>query len=272
MFDFNQILMYNSNDKEMVISLKEETEKFSIKGFIKKHSVIPYLFIAIPIFILALMLTAQVKTVNITTEFTQDKRETELIDDLVTLQRLYDDLELKYEQSEKIVTEYKSNTTTNSELIASMEEEIKKLSIYSGTTDLTGPGIIITLDDGDKALEPELRSDSIVHDSDILTVVNELKAAGAEAISVNGQRITSMSAIRCVGPIIQINYQTIAAPFVIHAIGNAQYLESAINIKNGVADLLKSIGVQVEVRREDEVYVPKFSGILNIENSTIINE
>ena len=148
-----------------------------------------------------------------------------------------------------------------------MEKELQNLEIYAGTTNLVGEGIIITLNDGDKALEPELRSDAVVHDSDILTVVNELKAAGAEAISINGQRIISMSAIRCVGPVIQINYQKIAPPYVISAIGNAQYLESAINIKNGVADLLKEIGVVVNVKRNVNIRVPKYQGSLDFKNA-----
>ena len=237
--------------------------------FIKKNLIIPYIIIAIPIFVLVMMLTAQMRTVSTSNALIEGKRETELIDDLVTLQRLHNELKEKYIQSEKVVEEYMSNSTSNTELISSMENELEDLSIYAGTKDLVGEGIIIILNDGDKALEPELRSDAVVHDSDILTVINELKAAGAEAISINGQRITAMSAIRCVGPVVQINYQKIAPPYIINAIGNAQYLESAINIKNGVADLLTEIGVVVEVKRDKEVKVSKYEGSLDFKNAKI---
>ena len=103
----------------------------------------------------------------------------------------------------------------------------------------------------------------------MLTVVNELKAAGAEAISINGQRIIATSAIRCVGPVIQVNYQKVAAPFEIKAIGNAQYLESAMTIKNGVVDLLKEYGVSVTVSRQNNVEIPKYEGEQNFKNASV---
>ena len=106
----------------------------------------------------------------------------------------------------------------------------------------------------------------------MLTVVNELKAAGAEAISVNGQRIISTSAIRCVGPVIQVNYQKVAAPFEIKAIGNAQYLESAMNIKNGVVDMLKQLGVGISMTREKEVNIPKYEGNLTFKTAVTVNK
>ena len=139
-----------------------------------------------------------------------------------------------------------------------MDNTIQNLSVRAGSTDLVGEGIIITLTDGDKA--SLTNSNTLVHDSDILTVVNELQAAGAEAISVNNQRIISTSAIRCVGPVIQVNYQKVASPFTIKAIGNSQYLESAMNIKNGIVDTLKEYGLNVTITREDEVEILKYDG------------
>lgn len=151
-----------------------------------------------------------------------------------------------------------------------MTDQINQLSMLAGTTDLKGEGIVMTLTDGTKVTDPSLRSDSLVHDSDILTVVNELKAAGAEAISVNGQRIIATSAIRCVGPVIQVNYQKVAAPFEIKAIGNAQYLESAMNIKSGVADMLKQLGVGVTISRQNNVEIPKYEGTFGFKNATVV--
>lgn len=246
---------------------KDKIDK--IKEYIKKHSIMPYILIGVAMFFLTMMLTAQMKTVNSTAEITQGKRESELIDDLAKLQRKYNDLKEKYDDNLKVVEEYKSNSATNSVLISSMQEEVKNLAIAAGTENLTGEGIVIVLTDGNKTLDPDLRQDSLVHDSDVLTVVNELKAAGAEAISVNGQRIIASSAIRCVGPVIQVNYQKVAAPFTIKAIGNAQYLESALNIKNGVADLLREIGIGVKITREKDVKIQKYEGTFSFKDATI---
>lgn len=233
----------------------------------KKNSVLAYIGIGIAMFFLSVMLVAQMKTISNTEEVLKGKREAQLSDELVNLQRNYNELKDKYSESQKVVEEYQTNSSSNNSLIASMKGQIDYLSLMSGTTDLKGEGIIITLNDGENSNNATTRTDTLVHDSDVLTVVNELKAAGAEAISVNDQRIIASSAIRCVGPVIQVNYQKVAAPFEIKAIGNAQYLESAMNIKNGVVDMLKEFGVSVNVTREKEVKIPKYEGTFTYKNA-----
>lgn len=251
----------STNKKENVIIGK-------IKIFCKKNSVVTYVSIGIALFFLSVMLVAQMKTISNTEEVLQGKREAQLSDELVNLQRNYTELKEKYNENQKVVEEYQNSSSTNNNLIASMKNQIDYLSLMSGTTDVKGEGIIITLSDGGTPTNTSTRTDTLVHDSDVLTVVNELKAAGAEAISVNDQRIIATSAIRCVGPVIQVNYQKVAAPFEIKAIGNAQYLESAMNIKNGVVDMLKELGVGVSMTREKEVKIPKYEGTFTFKNAT----
>ncbi|MDD3303628.1 MAG: DUF881 domain-containing protein [Clostridia bacterium] len=255
-----------ANKKE----INETTKSFKEKTveFFKKYSIISYIVIGIALFFLSMLLTAQMKTISNTEELIAGKREAQLADELLTLQHEYDALKDKYVASEKIVEEYKNNSSTNDTLISSMKKEIDTLAALAGTTNLKGEGIVITLTDGTKS-SVEINSNNLVHDSDVLTLVNELKAAGAEAISVNDQRIISTSAIRCVGPVIQVNYQKVATPIVIKAIGNAQYLESAMNIKNGIVDLLKgTAGIGITVVRQSDVMIPKFDGVLSFRNAT----
>lgn len=235
---------------------KEKRKNNKIKAFIQKNSIPAYTSIGIAAFFLAVMITAQVTTMSKSEEILKGKREGELADSLVSLQRDYDELKAKYDESQEIVEEYQTNSATNDSLIASMKNQINTLSLLAGTTDVQGEGIIITLYDGNN-------SGSLVHDSDVLTVVNELRVAGAEAISVNDQRIITTSAIRCVGSVIQVNYQKVAAPFEIKAIGNAQYLESALTIKNGVVDVLNGYGLKVTLTRESDIKIPKYDGVLS---------
>lgn len=254
-------------------NVKKDKKFFNtLKSFCKKYSVATYVCIGIALFFLSLMLVAQMKTISNTEEVLQGKREAQLSDELVNLQRNYNELKSKYDESQKVVEEYQNSSSTNNSLIASMKNQIDYLSLLSGTTDVKGEGVIITLSDGETPSDTSTRTDTLVHDSDVLTVVNELKAAGAEAISVNGQRIISTSAIRCVGPVIQVNYQKVAAPFEIKAIGNAQYLESAMNIKNGVVDMLKQLGVGVSMTREKEVNIPKYEGNLTFKTAVTVNK
>lgn len=264
----NQEKLENNEVVQKSINLSKIFKKISL--FFKKYSLISYILIGLALFILAMLFTAQMKSISNTEEILNGKREAQLADDLVTIQNKYNDLKQKYEASQKVVDEYQTNSSTNDTLISSMKLEIDELSKMAGTVDLKGEGITITLTDGTNVKDPEKRSDSLVHDSDVLTVVNELKAAGAEAISVNGQRIISTSAIRCVGPVIQVNYQKVAAPFEIKAIGNSQYLESAMNIKNGVVDLLKEYGVGVTVTKQKNIEIQKYDGIIDFKNATEI--
>lgn len=233
----------------------ERKPKNKIFEYMQKNAIPAYISIGIAAFLLVMMITAQITTMSKSEAIIEGKRESELADSLVILQREYDDLKAKYEESQDIVEEYQTNASTNDSLIGSMKNQIETLGLLSGTTDVHGEGIIITLYDSNS-------SDSIVHDSDVLTVVNELRVAGAEAICVNEQRIITTSAIRCVGSVIQVNYQKVAAPFVIKAIGNAQYLESALTIKNGIVDILNGYGLRVTIARESDINIPKYDGAL----------
>ncbi len=234
---------------------KSKKKVNKLNEFVQKHSLPAFFSIGIAAFLLVAMITAQVTTMSKSEAILEGKRESELADSLVSLQRDYDELKEKYEESQEIVEEYQTNSSTNDSLIASMKSQIDNLGLLAGTTDVQGEGIIITLYDGNT-------SDSLVHDSDLLTVINELRVAGAEAISVNENRIITTSAIRCVGSVVQVNYQKVAAPFVIKAIGNAQYLESAMTIKNGVVDVLNGYGLKVTLTRESNIEIPKYQGTL----------
>ena len=89
--------------------------------------------------------------------------------------------------------------------------------------------------------------------------VNELNSAGAEAVSINGQRITSRSSIKCAGSIINVNGVRIAAPFTIKAIGDPEVLESALRFKGGVIDSLLPWGFSVDVSQEDEIVIEPYT-------------
>ena len=104
---------------------KKSDINIKLKEFIKKYSVIAYVAIGVPLFFLAMLLTAQLKSISNTEEVLQGKREAQLTDDLVTLQREYNELKEKYDQSSSVVKEYQTNASSNDLLIKSMKEEIR---------------------------------------------------------------------------------------------------------------------------------------------------
>jgi uncharacterized protein YlxW (UPF0749 family) len=157
-----------------------------------------------------------------------------------------------------------SNVRKNDQAMADLQEELQKANMAAGLIPVTGPGIIVTLNDSARSLQPgEDPNDLLVHDEDILKVTNELKASGAEAISINDERVISMSEIRCAGTTILINSTKIAPPFTIKAIGDPDILQSGILIKGGyVEQYLKFYGIQVQVLKSKKIKIPAYSGLM----------
>ena len=162
-----------------------------------------------------------------------------------------------------------TNVNSESQQISDLQEELQRSNMAAGLIPVTGPGIIVTLNDSPRSLEPGGDPNSLlVHDVDILNIVNEMKASGAEAISVNNERITAMSEIRCAGTTILVNWNKIAPPFVIKAIGDPQLLESGLNIRGGKLEELKYFGLQTQLTRSDMIEIPAYKGALNFDYCT----
>lgn len=141
------------------------------------------------------------------------------------------------------------------------ERRLKELRLRSGLTPLVGPGVIVTIDDSKiQSKAGENQNLYIIHDDDLLKVINELRAAGAEAISVNGQRLIATSEIRCAGPTLSVNNVRSAPPYEIRAIGDSATLESALRMRGGVMETLQVWGIQLEVKVSQEVAVPAYKG------------
>ena len=101
----------------------------------------------------------------------------------------------------------------------------------------------------------------MVHDGDLIYVVNELFNSGAEAVSVNGQRIVTTTSIEGDGNVIKVNGTKIGAPFEITAIGYPEQL-AGIGRPGGTIELLESRGVIVILNKQNSVTIPKYSGTI----------
>lgn len=148
-----------------------------------------------------------------------------------------------------------------------LRDELKSAKFQAGLLEARGEGVQVVLSDSKKRppgdAGPELQDEYIIHDYDIRDFVNELLASGAEAISVNDQRIIANTSIRCVGPSIQINNAPMAAPFVITAIGPARDMENALNMPGGVVNqfrVIDDLSDMVKIYHKKDLTVPAFSG------------
>ncbi len=142
-----------------------------------------------------------------------------------------------------------------------LRDELDKARMQAGTVSANGPGVQVTLNDSPKELNPgEDPNLYILHEEDLLKVINELRAGGAEAISINGQRLLATSEIRCAGNTILVNTKKIVPPVVILATGDPDALKSGLEIKGGIFEQLQFWGLVAEVKKMDNVVVPAFSG------------
>lgn len=187
-------------------------------------------------------------------------RTTQDIKDSTPLQRV----EVLTERVQKLEAENQSlqdelNDIRNSTGEEHSQKMTQDMLVLSGSTAVEGPGIIVTIDDSSqKSTAGEDMNLYLVHDEDLLKVINELRAAGAEAISINGQRLTATSEIRCAGPTLSVNNVRSAPPFEIRAIGNAADLENAINMRGGVADTLKVWGINIRLQKSEKLWIPAY--------------
>lgn len=140
-----------------------------------------------------------------------------------------------------------------------LQKEINDLRVRAGSTPVKGEGVLLTLDDTgnvkNATFDPNVNL-RVVHDSDLFTLVNELRSAGAEAIAVNDQRVIGSTAIRCAGPVIQVNGTQVAPPFRIRAIGKADTLYGAINMPGGDLELLRQLGIKVTAAKKQAMVIP----------------
>lgn len=216
--------------------------------------------------LVSIAIAIQIRTITATMATSDPTFENdELRDDVLRWKDRYNEA---YEELGRLTKELevqRGKATENDTTLEEKEEQLKTGAAALGTTEATGKGIIITLKDNSNIKVETLGvaedpNKYIIHDEDILNVVNELKNAGAEAISVNGQRIVSSSSIVCIGNVIKVNGEKVGAPFVIKAIGNQETLYYALTRVGGYIELLTpDVDIKIE-RPINNIIVEKYSG------------
>lgn len=171
-------------------------------------------------------------------------------------EKIYKELEKKEEELERA---RQDSTQENSRLIE-LQQELDELNKFLGLTEISGSGVILTLKDNEGVEGNSDANVALVHDEDLRQIINELKNAGAEAISVNGQRIVFTTAINCSGAIVTINGIKINSPFEIRAIGNDASLYG-ITRPGGYLSFMEDEGIKATIVKSNNVTVAKYTGV-----------
>lgn len=225
--------------------------------------------LGIMFFILTLLISLQYRTVKNANSITGTSINSELKTEVLRWKEKYEEVYAVLEKSEELLEVKRQQATNNNEQSTKIQEELKTLNSLIGSIDVKGDGIILIVADNNNVTTETVSvldniSDYLIHDKDLLMLVNELKNAGAEAISINGERIINTTSITCDGNVILINGNKISSPFEIKAIGSQEALIGALQRPGGYLEQqLEGYGLVTSVEKQEDIIIYKYSGIIN---------
>ncbi len=224
----------------------------------KKGKVTMTVTIGIACFALATVMTMQFKVVN-ETDITaiENMQEAELKTELANWKTKYDQINTQCEETASKLDEYKNDEKSNDESTKLVKDELDQTNTLLGLTDVHGEGIVITLKSG--------KDIAAISSDDLMLIVNALKFAGAEAISINDQRIMNTTDIVNIAvsdgtSFIKVNGQRILEPYVMKVIGNQSHMESAVMGNGGKVEELQTLGHTITIEKDKDIKINKYSG------------
>ena len=199
---------------------------------------------------------------NDKTEITgkQWERDIALRTQLVELEEKNRALQIELNQKQERVREIEKEMSQEAQVYFNLAEDAEKYRMFLGKVKVKGKGVEVTLADGDYNPEEENVNNYIVHEHHVFKVINELYISGAQAIAINGQRLSHNSYIICNGPVIEIDGRQHPAPFIISAIGDAEVLASALNLTGGVKDSLVNENIQFTLEQKNVIIMDPILG------------
>ena len=158
------------------------------------------------------------------------------------------------------ISKYDNNDPEKSKkIVEDMKRQLIDYGALSGLSTIKGPGLIIKLQDGDinKLLDTKYEIfRKILHEDDMARVLNELRAAGAQAVSMNDHRILPNTSVSCYWAFIGFEDESkIFAPFYIYAIGNPEELKAALMAEDGIIQKLLLRKIKVEIEEKEEIII-----------------
>lgn len=181
----------------------------------------------------------------------------------------YQSMKEEVERLQKRATSLEKALSEGGKGSATLNDQLQSTKAFAGLTELEGPGVKVVLKDNAGAGGMPGEQD-LIHDIDILRVTNELFASGAEAISVNGQRLQAGSSIRCAGPTVLVDGVRLAAPYTILAIGDAETVYNGFTISGGVmTEIATASPTMIQIQREKSIRIPAYLGATALKHASV---
>lgn len=226
--------------------------------------------IALVCLVLGLMVSIQFRTIKQGVGPVSEYRARELATQLKKVKEENAKLQNVKKDYESKIKGFEDTASQGSLSAKILKDELDQARILAGIEDVEGQGITVIVDD---LKFSEKQNIPLISYSMLLELLNELNAAGAEAVSINEQRIISTSEIRQVGGIhININTISYAPPFTFKAIGDPKTLEAALRLREGVVERIETYGIAVTITQEQLVKIPKYNGVIERKYTNVIKE
>lgn len=213
-----------------------------------KEKIVMAVTIGLVCMVLMTVMFAQFRTVE-QTDITgiETAREEELRTMISSWKTKYEETSTQLEETTQKINEYNEKAASTEETSVLLDGELQQTSMLVGKTDVTGEGVIITLSNNE---------DKEIEYTDLLSLLNELRLAGAEAISINDKRIVNMTEIVEVNGTILINEERVTSPYTVKVIGNQTYLSSALSLKSsGFIDKYTNLGKTIKMTLEKNIKI-----------------
>lgn len=226
---------------------------------LKKDKLAISVIIGVMFFILTIVIFVQFKTIRYTDiNALETMQESELRKEITVIKTKYEETLTKLEETNGMIKEYEETINTDKEASTLLQEELIQSRNILGKSNVYGDGVIITLTD------VEVGKYGKIYAKDLIELINVLKASGAEAISINDQRIVLNSYIVDINlRFISVNGTKLVSPYVVKAIGNITYLESGLSQKQyGYLDTKKNEGKDVKLEKSGNISINAYNGDL----------
>ena len=229
----------------------------------KKNEIVMTVIIGLVCIVLFAVMFMQFKTIE-ETDITaiENMREAELRTAISEWKGKYEDTQAQLDANLKSIEEYQERIESNEEASELIDEDLEESNMLLGKTDVTGEGVILTLTNTDEY--------TITY-SHLLELVNELRYAGAEAISINDVRIVMTEIVEVQVRMI-VSGQRVTSPYVVKAIGNQTYLSSTLSLKDsGFIDRYQASGMDIKLETSKNIKILKYNGEMKIRYMKEVN-
>jgi len=221
---------------------------------------------------LGFLVAAQLRSEGPRIRYTTQERPP-LVETALGLQQNQDALKARILDLNKQIRDLQGSGEGNAVLVRTLNDELGDARVAAGLVPVEGPGIVLRLDDSDLPVPSGAnRADYVVAAQDLRTVVDALWQAGAEAIAVNGERVTAVTAISDIGGTVLVNYAYLSPPYQVTAIGPSG-LYDRLGRVDSFAELVRTradaFGIGISFAEPDKVVVPAFAGPVTLQAAEV---